>query len=1103
MSPEPQSSDFSDENSLTHALIASRAAASPGHTAVVSGEDSLTYAELDAQANQLAHYLRNSGAGPETLVAVCMRRGTDLMVTLLGIWKAGAAYVPLDPDHPRQRIAHVLDGTGAELVITDAHSAQAVAGFRARTVVLDAVRPQIASQSRNAPRPTAGPQNAAYVLYTSGTTGGPKGVVVGHAGVANLNRWMAETHGLTTGDRVLQKTTLTFDASCWELFAPLTSGATVVMAPEGVERDPAALVRAVADEAITVLQVVPSVLRLLAEEPAWDECTALRLVLSGGEPLHAELVQRLRARTDVEVWNSYGPTECTVNATEHRFDPAQPTGPVPIGRPIHHTQALVLDPSGIPVPIGVVGELHLGGVGVARGYLGRPGLTADRFVPDPYGRPGARVYRTGDLVRWRADGTLEYVDRTDHQVKVNGVRIEPAEIEAALAAHPDIRAAAVTAFKADDTTARLAAYVRADGALDVPALRAFLRDRLPDTHMPSVFVPVEEFPLTTSGKIDRAALPAPGQDGEAARPTRVAPRTTSERTVAKAWADVLGHDIGEPGIHDDFFQLGATSLHLTRLANQLRAASGVGVPLRALLAATTIEAQARLIALGTTADRPIAPAPRGGALPLSFGQRRLWFLDRMAPRSPEWVTGLWLRVPQGVGPDAVQDCLDTLVARHEVLRTTYTAVDGEPVQHPAATGTAPLRTREITAEGLTEALREELGQGFDLATGPIARGLLLSIPGQPDGLLLTLHHIASDGWSAGVLERELRQLLADRVTGRSTELPPLPVQYADYAVWERERLTDEVVEAELAHWRAVLDGIEPVGPPTDRRRPAVRDSLGDSVPFTVPAHIAQIFTGLGRQHGATPFMSLLTAYATLLARHTGQWDVPVGTPIVGRDRPEVEGVVGFFLNSLVLRCGLDGGLDFARAVERVRDVCRDAFAHQTLPFERLVEDLEPERDMSRTPLYQVAFDLHDELFGGAAGKDATDAADAADTAGDMAAVQEALSVAKTDLTLYMKQQPDGSFAGSFEYATSLFERGTVERLATGFVRLLEGIAAQPRTRLDSVNLLSHEERGMLTQWATGPISESEGVSLHELFERQVVVSPDAVAVVGEDARLTF
>ncbi|MFE0510759.1 amino acid adenylation domain-containing protein [Streptomyces sp. NPDC058964] len=1102
MSPQPQSGDFSDGNSLTHALIARRAAASPAHTAVIAGEAALTYAELDTRSNQLARLLRDSGAGPETVVAVCMRRGLDLLVTLLGIWKAGAAYLPLDPDHPAQRTSWILDDTGADLVVTDESSVEAVHHIRARLLVLDELRPRLADYPRHAPETAVDPHNAAYVLHTSGTTGRPKGVVVSHAAVANLNRWMADTHALTTGDRVLQKTTLAFDASCWELFAALTAGGTVVMAPHHVERDPAALLRAVADHGITVLQVVPSVLRQLVEEPGWSECTALRLVLSGGEPLHADLAQRLRARAQVEIWNSYGPTECTVNATEHRFDPAQTTGSVPIGRPIRRTQALVLGPNGTPVPIGVVGELHLGGAGVARGYLGRPGLTADRFVPDPYGRPGARVYRTGDLVRWRADGTLEYVDRADHQVKVNGVRIEPAEIEAALAAHPDVRGAAVTAHKSDGTTARLVAYVDQDGTLEPAELRDFLRERLPDTHLPSVFLQVDGFPLTSSGKVDRAALPAPDRSATTAGAARVAPRTTAERTVAAAWRDILGTaDLGNgegPGIHDDFFQLGGSSLQLTRLANQLRAVSGADVPLRALMTATTVEAQARLISPDGAADRAMTPVPRDGALPVSFGQRRLWFLDRMDPRSPEWVTGLWIRVPVGLTPDDVQHCVDTLVARHEVLRTTYAEVDGEPVQIPGPEGTVPVRTLDTSRDELTAVLREELNQGFDLATGPVVRGLHLRFPDQPDGLLLSLHHIASDGWSAGVLERELLRLLTDRAAGRDTELPPLPVQYADYASAERDRLTDDIVEAELAHWRTVLDGAEPLSLPTDHSRPSIRDSHGDTVPFTVPARVAQTLVALGRQHGATPFMSLLTAYATLLARHTGQWDVPVGTPVAGRDRPEVEGVVGFFLNSLVVRCSLDGRLVFTEAVQRVRDVCREAFAHQALPFERLVEELEPERDMSRTPLYQVAFDLHDELFGGAA-----EASGATEEDHDLTALQEALSVAKTDLTLYMKRRPDGSFTGTFEYATALFDRATVERIAAAYVRLLEAIAAGPRTRLDSLDILGPDGRRSLAEWAAGPRVPVEDLSLHELVERQVVVSPGAVAVVGDDGRLSF
>ncbi|MFE4977914.1 amino acid adenylation domain-containing protein, partial [Kitasatospora sp. NPDC056651] len=1086
MSSQPQPNAHVGESSLTYALIAGQAAAAPDAVAVSAAGGDLTYGELEARSNQLAHLLVTHGAAPERLVGVCVQRGTDLLVTLLAVWKAGAAYVPLDAHHPRSRTEWVLENTGAELVVVDRRSAEAVDRPGVRTLVLDDLREEIASHPQHAPATEVTPDNAAYVMYTSGSTGRPKGVVISHTGIAHITRRTAEEHRIAAGDRVLQKTTLTFDASALELFAPLIGGATVVMAPAGVERDPAAMVRVVAENNVTVLQVVPSVLRLLVEEPGWQDCTSLRLLLSAGEPLHAELVQRARRQSELEVWNGYGPTECSINATEHLFDGSQTSGQIPIGRPIKGTQVLVLDPTFVPVPVGVVGELFLGGAGVARGYLGLPSLTAERFVPDPYGKPGTRLYRTGDLVRWRSDGTLEYVDRTDHQVKINGVRIEPGEIENALAAHPAVQAAVITSFRGT-AGYLLAAYVRGEDDLSHDELRAFLRERLPATHVPSVFVRVAEFPLTANGKVDRAALPSPDAMADPAQKARVAPRTTAERQVARAWAAVLGT---EPlSVHDDVFRLGVSSLQLTMLANQLRAASGQDIPLRALFGAGTVESQALLLAPGGAPSDPVLPIGRDGALPLSFGQRRLWFLDQLEPRNPEWVTGLWLRVPEGADTRDVQQAVDTVVDRHEILRTTYTAVGGEPVQIPAATATVPVRVREIPREELTALLREELGQGFDLTSGPVIRVVLVRLPDQPAGLLVTVHHIAFDGWSAGILERELRTLLADRAAGRGSELPELTVQYADYATWEQEQLTDEVVKHELEYWHSMLDDLTTVELPLDRVRPAVRSAAGDTVPFAVPAPVAKALLGIGRQQGATPFMTLLTAFATLLSRYSGQWDVPVGTPVTSRNRPELEGMVGFFLNSLVLRCRLEGDLSYIEAVTRLRDTCREAFTHDQLPFERLVDELAVDRDMSRTPLYQVAFDLHDELFG--------ETPHSEDGADDLTSLQEALTIAKTDLTLYMKRQADGSLVGTFEYATSILDRSTVERMADGFVRLLESFATDPHGRLESASLVSREDSALLTSWNATDRPGSGNVSVPELIERQTTLTPDTIAVVAD------
>ncbi|MCY0941361.1 non-ribosomal peptide synthetase [Streptomyces antarcticus] len=1092
-----------------HELIAHRALSGADAVAVIDGERRLTYGELERGANRLAHLLLRAGAGPDAPVAVCLHRGVHLAVALLAVWKAGTAYVPLDPGHPWTRTSDVLADTGATVVVTEEDLAPRFAPAGLRTIALDPALTSLDGLQQSAPDIAVSGGHPAYVLYTSGSTGRPKGVVVTHAGLANQVGWRVRVHGLGPADRVLHKTPLTFDAAGWEIYAPLTSGGAVVMAPAGAERDPALLVRSVNEHRVTVLQVVPSLLRMLADEPGWDDRTTLRVLSSGGEQLHAELVQRFLKRleaaagdgdeAEIEVWNTYGPTECSNEVAGHAFDPVQRSGPVPIGTPVDGMRLVVADADGRLVEPGAKGELHVGGIGLAHGYLGRTDLTAERFVPDPDGPPGARLYRTGDLVRLRADGSLEYLGRTDHQVKVNGVRIEPGEVEAALAAHMEIAEAAVTSYRTPDGSVRLAAYVRhrdTGRATDPAELRRFLAGRLPESHLPSVYIGMESFPRTSSGKLDRLALPAPGPAGE----PDAAPATEAEELVTAVWRELFGTDA--IGVHDDFFRLGGTSLQLTRLANRLRAATGQDIALPRLLLATTPAAQARLVteAAGTGGERavPVRPVPRTGPLPLSFGQRRLWLLDRIDPGSREWVTGVFLRVPAQADPALVQRALDALKARHEGLRTRFVAEDGAsgtPVQVIDPPGPMDLRTVTTPRERIGAVVEQDAGRGFDLERGPVARALLLRTPGaepvRDHTLVVLTHHIVGDGWSATVLREEFHTVLDALRAGSTPVLPELPVQYADYAVWQRERLTGEVLARELTHWKTVLDGSAPTALRGDKPRPPARDAHGSVVTFTVPAGVADAITALGRRCDATPFMALLTAFTTLLARYTAQWDVVIGTPVAGRERPEIEGVVGFFLNNLVLRCRLDGSLDFARALEHVRDVCKEAFGHQELPFEELVAELAPERDLSRTPLYQIAFDYHDVRLTGSA-------ADAS----DLDTVADVSSVAKTDLTLYMRGQPDGTVVGALEYATALFDRSTIERMAGHFQQLLATAAADPEVRLDALDLRPEEERRDRERWSRRSAAELTA-SVPALFARRAAAVPGATALVAEGRSATF
>ncbi|MGM1064623.1 amino acid adenylation domain-containing protein [Saccharothrix sp. Mg75] len=1065
-----------------HLLVTRQAAATPDAVAVVDDTRSYSYAELEDRAERLAAALRAGGVGPESVVGVCLPRGVDLVAGLLAVWKAGGAYLPLDPDHPGQRNALVLRNAGVRQLL--AAPGTAPPGVPDLVVL----SPHDLPEPSGAPAVDSGGEGAAYVVHTSGSTGTPKGVVVTHAGIANRVDWAVRGQRLTAADRVLQKTALTFDAAGWEIFAPLTCGGTVVLAPHGAERDPAALVAAVVRHDVTVLQVVPSVLRALVAEDAWSGARALRLLTCAGEALHAELVQRflglLPAPERVEVWNTYGPTECSIDVTAFRFDPEQRSGPVPIGRPIPGMRVLIADERVEPVDIGVTGELYAGGVGVARGYLGLPGRTAEVFVPDPHGPAGARLYRTGDLARWREDGYLEYRGRVDQQVKVNGVRIEPGEVEAALAGHPGVRAVAVVPFATPDGGTRLVAYHEATGQADVGDLRGYLVDRLPATHVPSAFVALDRLPLLPSGKVDRSALPEPA----ATAGEKVAPRTAAERLVERVWCELLG--VAEVGVHDDFFRLGGSSLQFTRLANRLRKATGTAVDLPRLLSATTLAEQAALVTPAEEVDADaLRRVPRTGPLPVSTGQRRLWLLDRMQPRAREWVSPLFLRVPGDTPDDLVRAALDGLTARHESLRTRFATERGEPVQVVDPPAPADLRVLAASDE-LATVLDGELDRGIDVERGPLVRSVLTAAgdAGHDRVLVVLMHHIVCDGWSSSVLERDFAELLAAARDGRAPRLPELPVQYADYAVWQRERAEGPAVEEELRHWRTVLDGAAPLVLHTDKARPEVRDGRGAMVPFTVSALVAEALDELGREVGATSFMTLLSGFSTLLARYTGQWDVVIGTPVSGRDRAEVEDVVGFFLNSVVLRCRLDGRSSFRDALAGVRDTCRDALAHQGLPFELLVADLAPERDLSRTPLYQVAFDLHDERLTGSA----------ADPE-DLGTLLDLSRTARTDLTLYLRREPDGRYVGGFEYATALFERATVERMAEHFVRLLTSAAADPAARLAEMDF---DGPRRAARRPANRVAASFG-SVPRLVERQVRAAPDAVALVAGADTATF
>jgi amino acid adenylation domain-containing protein len=1067
-------------------LFAEQAARTPLATAVADGTRSLTYAETDERANRLAHRLRGFGVGPETAVALCLPRSAELVVAMLAVAKSGGSFVLLDPQYPVARLRQMTRAADAVVVVTT----ESAAVTDGPVIYLDRQEDlaAIAARPATAPEIEIHGDNAAYTVFTSGSTGTPKGVVNTHRGLANRLLAAVRVHDLGAGDRLLQATRVGFDPAIFQLLVMLVAGGTVVIAPDGTEQDPAALAALLTDEKITALELVPSMLRILLDEPAAAGIGTLRWLTSAGEALHSDLGERALEILGTELWNVYGPAECAIGVTEHRFRKGQTPGAVPLGGPLDNTRLVLLDADGEPVGTGETGEIHVGGSGLARAYLGAASLTAERFVPDATGEPGARLYRTGDLARLLSHGDIEFVGRVDNQVKLGGVRVEPEEIETVLASHPLVRAAAVIPLADGAGNVRLVASVVPDGGEPSPAtLRAYLRAKLPESYIPSVFQVVGELPLTANGKIDRAALVvatdirrAPHRD----------PRTPFEHLVVQAWSEVLGID--RIGLDDDFFQLGGYSLLLIRVAAKLRALSGRRVPVRQLFTASTPAQQARLIDDGEAETGGIKPVPRTGHLPLSFAQQQLWILDQLNPASPEYTMPIAIRLDGSADRKTVTAVLRDLAARHEVLRTCYPMVDGQPVQEIVDGQDIDLTVVRARPHEQPAAVAAHFARGFDLRRGPVWRALLAEGDGQGPLLVITVHHIACDGWSVVTLRREFDELWAAHTQGREPNLPALAVQYADFAAWQRERERGGALDEQLAYWRTQLADLPRLDLPTDRPHPPVRDPRGAAFSFTVPAGVTRSVLEIGKKRGATPYMTLLAGYVALLARYSGQADIPVGTPVAGRLRDEVSGVVGCFLNTVVLRCDAAGDPSFTGLLDGVRETALAAQAAQEVPFDKLVSELLPDRDLSRNPLAQVLFDLHD-----------SGVTAATEDPSETWMLLDAWRGSKADLNLTVEILPNGTCSAVLEYSTALFDAVTVHRLAEHYVQLLGSIAADSGARLSDLELLTRRERNtVITAW-NDRVASRPPVAIPELFAAQAARTPDAVALVAGDERMTY
>ncbi|GHE47291.1 hypothetical protein GCM10018785_16210 [Streptomyces longispororuber] len=1070
-------------------LWAEQVRRTPHATALVAAGERLTYAELAARVDRLASRLAHAGAGPERVVAVALPRSVELVVAVLAVVRAGAAYLPLDLDHPAGRIAAMVEDAGPLLVLTDTRSAGALPASPPRLLLDELDEPAASAPARPVPPRPAHP---AYVIFTSGSTGRPKGVVVPHAAVVNRLLWMQERYRLTGADRVLQKTPAGFDVSVWEFFWPLISGAALVVAEPGGHRDPGYLADLIRREAVTVTHFVPPMLHAFLQEPAAARCTGLRLVVCSGEALPAPTQRALFATlATTELHNLYGPTEAAVDATHWACRRGDERRTVPIGRPLANVSAFVLDGALRPVPPGVVGELHLSGVQLARGYTGRPGLTAERFVACPFAA-GERMYRTGDLVRWTADGELEYVGRADAQVKIRGFRVEPGEVEAVLAGHPEVAQAAVVLREDRPGDPRLVAYaVARSGSLTERELRRFAAESLPEYMVPAAVVLVEAVPTTVNGKLDRAALPEPDRTAGAARE----PRGPREEILCSLFADVLGVD--RVGIDDDFFDLGGHSLLALRLLSRIRSALGEGFEIRDLFAAPTAAGLARL----TGAARPALTARAGtDPVPLSSAQRRLWFLNRMERGEGTYNVPVAVRLTGTVDHDALARALADVARRHESLRTVFPDEGGEP--RPVPLDAVPgIEVVEVAPSGLADAMTERVRHRFDLTRDAPLRATLFRLAPEEQVLLLVVQHIAADGWSLRPLLGDLGVAYGARREGTAPVWPPQPVRYADYTLWQAELLGDAADPAsplsrQLDYWRGRLAGLPAeLTLPVDRPRPAVAAHSGGTVAVDWGPELHTGLLDLARSAGCTLFMVVQAGFAALLTRMGAGTDIPFGTPVAGRTDSALDDLVGFFVNTLVLRTDTAGDPAFAELLRRVRETDLEAFAHQDVPFERLVEEVRPERSLSRTPLFQVMVQVQHAD---------TTAPDFAGLVAERAPVD--WDVAKFDLSLELVDERDAQGApagltGYLEYADELFDRATAEQLVARLRRLLEQVLAAPDRPISAVDVLSAEERQRLLPGAPAPAQPSP--FLPHAFQAQAARTPDATALVFEDTALTY
>lgn len=1094
---------FATSNRNALELFEGQVARAPNALAIASGDEQLNYAQLNARAQRIGAVLHGLGVKPDELVAVCLERSPSFVAGLLGVWKAGGAYVPLDASYPDDRLRYMVEDAKVKAVLTERKLAARFSGNCGSVLCIEDCLHEPTEATKNLTfdfKNSLRPENLAYVIYTSGSTGKPKGVEVQHDSLMNLIAWHHQTYQVREVDRATQVAGPGFDACVWELWPYLTAGASVWIADEKTKLSPREMVQWLADQRIS-LCFLPTPLAHAVMDESWPKNMALRAVLTGGEKLN----RRTEKNFPCDLINHYGPTENTVVATCAVIGCASEiSSPIPIGRPISNTQAYILDRNMDPVPVSVPGELFVGGKSLARGYWNQRELTAERFVPNPFSREaGARLYKTGDLVRFLPDGNIEFLGRIDQQVKIRGYRVELGEIETVLSQHPDVREAVVTLHQNGSHKNRLAAYVAPKRQRQPTAqqFRDFLKAQLPDYMVPTAFVLLDNLPLTANGKVNRDALPALNGDADHGHQWTL-PRTPTEEALAAVWEEVLS--LKQVGVHDNFFELGGHSMLATQVISRIYRVFQCDLPVSDLFEFPTIAALAERI--DRSGNEIVEPQPplvardHGEHRPLSFAQERLWFLEQLEPDHA------FNNVPVGVkldGPmdeNALKQCVVEIARRHETLRSAFEMAQGqtvatvrpEPVVLHSGIDLSQL-TDSARHEELRRLIDQEARQPIPLTECPLWRTKLIRLAKEEHYLIVNMHHTISDGWSVGVLFREIKTLYENFVSGREAALPKLPIQYSDFAAWQREWLQGEALEKQLSYWKQQLGGLPPtLNLPADRPRPAVQSYRGAKVFFALPTTLSKALHTLGKREGVTTFMLSLATFQTLLCRYSGQEDISVGSPISGRKRIETEGLIGFFTNTLVLRTNLAGDPTFRELLVRVRDIALKAYAHQDLPFEKLVDGLQLNRSLSHSPLFQVMF-----IFQRSALRPFE--------TGGLKWTPEILDsgTSKFDLTLSLEESGE-DISGFVEFDTALFEQSTITRLLGHYQTLLEAITIHPDERISQLPLLSPDERKqVVNQWNATQSRYPKEQFVHRLFEQQAEKNPGAIAVTCGTRKMNY